>query len=273
LAALLCLFTVSAGWAQELATRMGNKEVVEMVGLGLSDDVIVEKIRTAPETKFDTGLDALKELKAAKVPDAVIKAMINPRAPVVVPVAPAPAPPPAVVAEDPNLPPKEVGVYWKDAEKFIFIEGQMVSQAQIGGRAAHYFTYGVKSKHWNAYLSGNESRNKVKDNKPVFYFYVPEGNSANDYTLLKLDKKGDRRQFEVGSIGGWTGQKSGVREGNTRGFEAERVASRTYKVTLNQDLPPGEYGFFMGTGQQMAMSNKEAGGSSQGRIYDFSIPK
>ena len=266
-AALLCLFTVS--WSQELATRMGNKEVVEMVGLGLSDDVIVEKIRTAPETKFDTGLEALKELKAAKVPDAVIKAMINPRAPVVVPAAAAPA----VVAEDPNLPPKEVGVYWKNAEKFVFIEGQMVSQAQIGGRAAHYFTYGVKSKHWNAYLSGNESRNKVKDNKPVFYFYVHEGSSGNDYTLLKLDKKGDRRQFEVGSIGGWTGQKSGVRESNTRGFESERVASRTYKITLTQELPPGEYGFFMGTGQQMAMSNKEAGGSSQGRIYDFSISK
>jgi hypothetical protein len=51
------------------------------------------------------------------------------------------------------------------------------------------------------------------------------------------------------------------------------VASRTYKVTLNQDLPPGEYGFFMGTGQQMALSDKEAGGSSQGRIYDFSISK
>jgi hypothetical protein len=271
-AVLLCLLIVSAAWAQELATRMGNKEVVEMVGLGLSDDVIVEKIRTAPETKFDTSLEALKELKAAKVPDSVIKAMINPRAPAVVAAVAAPAPA-AVVAKDPNLPPKEVGVYWKNVEKFIFIEGQMVSQAQIGGRAAHYFTYGVKSKHWNAYLSGKESRNKVKDNRPVFYFYVPEGNSANDYTLLKLDQKSDRRQFEVGSIGGWTGQKSGVREGNTKGFDAERVASRTYKVTLAQELPPGEYGFFMGTGQQMAMSDKEAGGSSQGRIYDFSISK
>lgn len=58
----------------------------------------------------------------------------------------------------------------------------------------------------------------------MFYFYVPEGNSGNDYTLIKLDQKGDRRQFEVGSIGGWTGQKSDVRESNTKGFEAERVA-------------------------------------------------
>jgi hypothetical protein len=273
-AALLCLFTVSVGWTQELATRLGNKEVIEMVGLGLSDDVIVEKIRTAPETKFDTSLDALKELKTAKVPDTVIKAMINPRAPVVVAAVAAPAPAaPVLVSEDPNLPPKDVGVYWKDADKFVFIEGQMVSQAKIGGRAAHAFTYGIKSKHWNAYLPGNESKNKVKDSRPMFYFYVPEGNSGNDYTLLKLDKKGDRRQFEVGSIGGWTGQKSGVRESNTRGFEAERVASRTYKVTLNQDLPAGEYGFFMGTGQQMALSDKEAGGSAQGRIYDFSISK
>ncbi len=278
LAASLLLVPTARG--QELTKRLDNQAIIDMVSLGLGDDVIIEKIRSANEPHFDTDVDGLKKLKEAKVSDPVIRAMINPRAvPAAAPAAvvaaatPPPAPAPAPPAEDPNLPPKEVGVFWKHGPNFTFIEGQMVSQAQIGGRAAHKLTFGVKSKHWNAYLMGPESKNKVKDTRPVFYFYVPEGGSASDYTLLKLDKKGDRRQFEVGSIGGWFGQKSGTKEGNSRGFDVERVAPRTYKASLLVDLDPGEYGFFMGTGQQMAMSDKEAGGSSTGRIYDFSIPK
>lgn len=264
---VVCLLAAAPA-AQELAKRLSNQDIIDMAGLGLSDDVIIAKIRAAQDAKFDTSTEALKALKEAKVSDAVIRVMIDPR----VPDAP-PAAAPVAPAEDPNLPPKEVGVYWKNGSDFVLIEGQMVSQAQIGGRAAHKFTFGIKSKHWNAYLAGPESKNKVKDLHPVFYFYVLEGASPSDYTLLKLDKKGDRRQFEVGSIGGWTGQKSGTREGNAEGFEYQRVAPRTYKVTLTVDLKPGEYGFFMGTGQQMAMSDKEAGGSAQGRIYDFSIPQ
>jgi hypothetical protein len=119
---LLCvLFPVLH--AQELTTRMGNKEIIEMVGLGLSEDVIIEKIRSAPETKFDTELEALKALKEAKVPDAVIKQMISPKA------APAPAVAAAPVVNaaakevvDPNLPPKEVGVYWKNGSEFVYIK-------------------------------------------------------------------------------------------------------------------------------------------------------
>jgi len=51
-----------------------------MVSLGLGDDIILEKIHTAPETDFVTDLDSLKALKAAHVSDPVIRAMINPKA-------------------------------------------------------------------------------------------------------------------------------------------------------------------------------------------------
>lgn len=267
---LLSMLACCALVAQELTPRMSNKDVIEMVGLGLSEDTILEKIRTAEEPKFDTSLEALKALKDAKVPDGVIRQMVNPKAGTIAGGAVVAAA--AKESVDPNLPPKEVGVYWKNGAEFVFIEGQMISQAQIGGRAASKFTMGIKSKHWNAYLNGPESRNRVKDANPVFYFYVLEGASASDFTLVKLDKKGDRRQFEVGSIGGWTGQKSGLREGNMKGFTAERIAARTYKVTLTEPLKAGEYGFFMGTGQQMALNDKDgAAGAAQGRMYDFSI--
>ncbi len=57
---------------------LSNKDVIEMVSLGLSDDVIIEKIRSVKTTTFDTSVEGLKSLRAAKVSDAVLKAMINP---------------------------------------------------------------------------------------------------------------------------------------------------------------------------------------------------
>ena len=90
-----------------MAKRLTNQDIIAMVAAGLSDDVIIAKIRSvsgADGLKFDTSVDSLKALKAAKVSDAVIKVMINPAPPVS--ILPAGAP----VSVDPNLPPPEVGV-------------------------------------------------------------------------------------------------------------------------------------------------------------------
>lgn len=58
--------------------KMTNADVIDLAGLGLSDDVIIDKIYAAPATDFDTSIPALRALKAAKVSDPVIRAMINP---------------------------------------------------------------------------------------------------------------------------------------------------------------------------------------------------
>jgi hypothetical protein len=64
--------------------------------------------------------------------------------------------------------------------------------------------------------------------------------------LIKLNKKGDRREFQIGSFGGVTGGKSGVKQDKEVAFTAEHVGVRTYRVTIRTDLKPGEYAFFMG---------------------------
>lgn len=112
---VLCLLLTVGAAAQELAKRLSNQDIIDMVSLGLGDDVIVAKIRAAQDAKFDTSTDGLKALKAAKVSDAVIKVMIDPRAMDVPAVAAAGAAAAAAgaPADDPNLPPKEVGVYWR----------------------------------------------------------------------------------------------------------------------------------------------------------------
>ena len=279
-AALLCFAFLLQGFAEDtvgVKRRLTNQDIIALVNSGISEDVILTKIRAASAagngaTSFDTSVEGLKQLKAASVPDSIIKAMIDPTptAPTVVAVS-------APTTMGPNLPPPEVGVYWKDGTNFVLIQGQAISQSKVGGRAANVFTYGIKGVHWDAFLNGKTSNNRVRELRPTFYLYVPDGASAADYVLLKLNRKGDRREFEIGSFGAWLGGKSGVDRDKEFPFKSEHVGIRIYKVSLNSDLKPGEYAFFMGTGQQSAtgseMAGKGAGGATTGRVYDFTIPE
>ena len=274
------LGAVCVAGAQEdtkLRKRFSNQDVIEMAKAGLSDDVIITKIRQAYDAgpdavSFDTSVDGLKALKGASVPDSVIKVMINP------------APPPATVVAgtspisvDPNLPPPEVGVYWRDERKFILIQGQAVTNTKTGGKAGSFFTDGLRNQHWDATIQGNTSKNVVRDRQPVFYLYVPDGDDSSDYVLVKLNKKGDHREFQIGSFGGIRGGKSGVQKDKEVAFSAEHVGIRVYKIKLDEGLKPGEYAFFMGTGQSNTMAGahggNRSGGSASGRVWDFSVPE
>ena len=246
-ATILVLFLVSTTWSQQLGKRITNKDVIDMTALGISDDVIIAKIRgvaAGGTLQFDTSVDGLKELKAAKVSDEVIKVMINP-APAAASVVVAATP----ITNDPNLPPPEVGVYWKNGNAFARVEGQAISQAKVGGKAGSMFTYGLRNEHWDAYLDGPQSKNVIQDRLPVFYIYVPDGASSSDFVLISLEKKGNRREFQIGSFGGITGGKSGVKREKEIAFTAEHAGIRTYKIKLAATMQPGEYAFFMGTGQ------------------------
>jgi hypothetical protein len=275
LATLLSLLLASTMWGQQLGKRITNKDVIDMTTLGLSDDVIITKIRSANAggtLQFDTSVDGLKELKAAKVSDEVIKVMINP-APAAAPLVVAATP----ITNDPNLPPPEVGVYWKNGNAFTRVEGQAISQAKVGGKAGSMFTYGLRNEHWDAYIDGPQSKNIINERQPVFYLYVPDGASSSDFVLIILEKKDNRREFQIGSFGGITGGKSGVKRDKEIVFTAEHAGVRTYKLKLEAPMKPGEYAFFMGTGQQAnmaggSMGSARSGGAAAGRVYDFRIP-
>jgi hypothetical protein len=71
--------------AQKLPSRLTNQDVIDLVSLGFSDDVIIDKIHASQNAEFETSVSALRTLKAAKVSDAVIRAMINARAAVTPP--------------------------------------------------------------------------------------------------------------------------------------------------------------------------------------------
>jgi len=278
--AMFFLFVAGLAGAQEsspLRKRVTNQDVIEMTKLGLSDDVIITKIRQAYEAgteavSFDTSVDGLKSLKVGNVSDPVIKVMINPAPPPATVVAGA-----SPVSVDPNLPPPEVGVYWRDQGKFVLVQGQAVTNTKTGGKAGSLFTNGLRNQHWDATIDGHTSKNVLRDRRPTFYLYVPDGDDSSDYVLIKLNKKGDHREFQIGSFGGIRGGKSGVQKDKEVPFHAEHVGIRVYKVTLDEALKPGEYAFFMGTGQSNTMAGahggNRSGGTASGRVWDFAIPE
>ena len=283
---ILCLTVVAVlilatpAWSQNnsgMTRRFTNQDIISLVQLGISDDVIIAKIRalsdTAPDSiSFDTSAQGLKALKAANVSDAVITVMINP-APARVPIVAGAAP----MTMDPSLPPPEIGVYWRNGVNFVLIQGQALTNAKVGGKAGSLFTNGLRNEHWDATVDGPTSKNVVRERKPSFYFYVPDGNDASDYVLIKLNKKENHREFQVGSFGGITGGKSGIQRDKEVPFKSEHMGIRMYRINLEADLKPGEYAFFMGTGQSASMAGarggNRSGGVAAGRIYDFNIPE
>src|SRR5664279_878183 len=77
-ALLLAGLNASLSLGQEPNKRLTNKDITDMTAMGLSDEVIIAKIRSvsgAEGLALDTSVDGLKALKAANVSDAVIKVM------------------------------------------------------------------------------------------------------------------------------------------------------------------------------------------------------
>jgi hypothetical protein len=61
---------------QARSAALTNKDVIDLLKMGMSSDVIVAKIKNSP-WNFDTYLTALQVLKTANVPEPVILAMVN----------------------------------------------------------------------------------------------------------------------------------------------------------------------------------------------------
>jgi hypothetical protein len=231
-----------------------NKDVLDLVALGLGDEVVIEKIRTAPGTAFDTDLESLKALKAAHVSDAVIRIMINPKA--------TPAPPaPGVAAAPPANPdlPDDVGVYIKVRGKLAEVAPEVVGY-KSGGVMKTIATEGLDKGHKNGTVQGPKSALQVAEDAE-FIIRVPEGTAITEYQLLRLDMKSNRREFRA-----WTGgvfHSSEGAEKNAEKFNSEKIAPRVFRITLPA-LKKGEYGF-------LPPGSTSGNIASSGKLYTFGI--
>jgi hypothetical protein len=255
---LFCTFLVVASClpvnAQDASKKkLGNQDILDMVSMGLGEDVILEKIRTAPDTDFSTDLESLKALKAAKVSDPVIRAMINPKAAAAAPAASAAAP-----AANPDVP-EDIGVYIKVRGKLVDVVPEVVGW-KTGGALKSFATNGLTKGHVNGTIQGPKSALQIGVDSE-FIIKCAEGTAVTEYQLLRLDMKNDRREFR--SVTGGIIHASGGAEKNAEKFDYEKVAPRVFRVKL-PPLKKGEYGI-------LPPGSTSGNVASSGKLYSFGI--
>ena len=258
LGTVLLLLGLSTCPAQEFSARaparaMTNQDVIDMVGLGLSEGVIVDKVRIAQATDFDTSVTGLRVLKAAKVGDEVIRAMVNAH-----PVGASSRNSATPIATNGAVP-EEIGVYCVHHGQLEQMDPEIVGW-KTGGVLKEIVTLGFDRGHVNGKVM--KPKGPVRLSNPLeFVVKTPEGTSATEYQLLQLYKKGNRREFRA-VTGGILHVSAGA-ERTALTFNPEKIAARTWRIKL-QGLPSGEYGFL-----PPGYTSSSIG--SSGKMYTFSI--
>lgn len=203
------LVLMSASVAQD--AEINNGRVVEMAKMGLDDDIIIAKIKNGV-CKFQLEDSDLLDLKKAGISAKVVAAMLEASAITTTRV-----------------------VIDKKA-----VEMHTLGQAKVGGRLGSAFTYGIKSVKSKAYLQGAHS-SVVVGLTPSIELELPKGETIDNYMVVQLDAKGDRRELEVGSTGGIVGAKSGIRAEAIKKTAAIPLGGTKYRLSLDSPLKKGEY--------------------------------
>ncbi|PYT50420.1 MAG: hypothetical protein DMG44_06765 [Acidobacteria bacterium] len=248
-----------------------NDDVVQMVKGGFDESTTVAAIESA-DTNFDNSVQALMALKAAGVSEKVISAMLaatKKKAEAAKPAVAAAAPAPAA---NPDVP-EDMGVYTKLKGSLVEMYAEVVSW-KSGGVGKSMLSMGMTKGHVNATVSGPKS--KLQFGLPAeLVIKCSEGVTPSEYMLLKLDEKGDRREFRA--VTGGVYHSSGGAQKDAIKFDFQKIAPRTYKIVL-AGLKKGEYGILPPGGGSVGATGGGAsgqtvqGGSMQsGKLYSFGV--
>lgn len=243
---IFCLLAGAAMLAQE---ALSNDSVLKMVKGGLGDDVIVPMIQNQPG-HYDLTPDTLITLKKEGVSDKVLAAMAAKNNANVTPPA----------AKDPyeDL---DIGVYHKVKDVWTLIATEPVNW-KTGGVLKSIASQGIVKGDVNGHLKGHESATRM--NTPLeFLIKTPDGIEATDFQLVHLHVKSDAREFRT--VTGGVFHASGGSAKDAVAFQQTQIAKRTYKITLPDNTPPGEYAFLA-----PGLTGSSASGST-GKAYTFHL--
>lgn len=271
---LVAVVILVSGLAFAQSKPLTNDDVVQMVKGGFDESTTVAAIEAA-DTNFDTSVQALMALKTAGVNEKIISAMLAATKKKAEATKTATAPPPAASAAPAPTPnpdvPDDVGVYTKVKGSLVEVYSEIVDW-KSGGVAKSMFI-GTKG-HINAIVKGPKS--KLQLGEPMeFIIKCQEGVTPSEYLLLKLDEKGDHREFRA-VTGGFYHSSSEV-EKNAVKFDFQKIASRTYKIALT-GMKKGEYGFLPpgsgsvgGVGGGASGKTVQGGSMQAGKLYTFGV--
>ncbi len=253
--------TASPGAAAAPAKGLTVDDVIKLSQAGLSDNVIIGKIKKNGQA-FDLSPDQLLQLKTARVNDKVIEVMMDPSKADAM-LTPAPAAATSGASADPAMP-NEVGVYSrKQGEKTWSEVAPEVVNWKTGGVMKSIASYGVVKGDVNGHIEGKSSQTPATTTTE-FLIVAAEGVSLTEYQLLHLHQHGDNREFRT--VTGGVFHASGGATRDVLKFDGKKTSPRHYLVTLPAEVKQGEYAF-MPPG---AIASTNAAGST-GKVYSFRV--
>ncbi len=231
--------TLSLAFSQNQLTAgqgssITNARIIEMSKLGLDDDIIIAKIKNG-SCEFHLDDTDLVDLKKAGVSPKVIAAMLD-----------------SSVLTSPRvtIDKKEVPIH-------------TMGQSKVGGRLGHEVTLGVKSVKEKAYLDGPHST-IVAGSSPVIEIDLPKGDTIDNYILVQMDEKSDRRELEVEARGGLVGGKNGIRAEAIHKTHVTLLGGSKFQLGTDT-LKKGEYIIYV-------VGSPDSIKGIYGKGYDFTVP-
>lgn len=239
--------------AAEDEKPLDNAEIVKLTKLDMGDAVIIAKIKSASAVHFATSTDDLVKLKTAGVSKAVMAAMLDRADAGATQTAAASAAASAASATSAG-------------------GGSVTLNASDGTVALKSIVGDVKTivapfVGWKRFIVFDEVAAKVrtKDRKPSVTIASGKDPSQS-YWFVKLDPDTDsedmNRSIDVESPGMWGGSMSSAPDDDFR-IKCEKSETKPglWRFTPTKELKPGEYGVYVGKGEQT------------GIVYDFGVDK
>jgi hypothetical protein len=267
---------------------MRNQDVIDLYNGKVPRDIIIKKIQYS-ECDFSTSTEDMIGLKFAKLPEPLVKVMMEPKRAIVqgttnpnLIAGTLPQHPENILTPSRGQLP-EPGIYYEDYSKKPIHYEQLeptttnnTKRGSVGEAAANSVTYGIVGTKQKVGLTNKSANFVIQDNRPVFYMFF-EGNtrknmddvaesifggvaSPNDFVLLRVKASNRGREFVIGRESVYTSE-TGFGEGAVP-FRFKKINNNLYKIYFEQDISAAEYAFFYNKGSEFSSSIK---------LFDFSL--
>jgi hypothetical protein len=286
-------------------------DVLSMVQAGLSDDVIIARLRKE-DKPMDLSSGDMIRLKQGNVSDAVVKVMMDPKADLSPQVtqdsAPAPAQYPvtaragaarpsgatpaagADASGDPNDPmvPHDSGIYLytknRDGQpEMIVLERASYQGAKSGGMFTTAITHGIVKAKTRAVINGPHAGIQVSETSPTFYFYFDDKQAGLGKTYFGVGSLSNPNQFVLLKLEVKKSDRETVigkysQWGSSSGADTgETIPFKAERIRAGlykvtvESMQPGEYCFYASSGGTTAAGPIAVSTTTGSDIFDFGV--
>ncbi len=294
---LFCLALTTFTTVKAQNETVTNQTILELLKDGFSTEDIIGLIENSSTRTITFGIQYMRELKEAGADSNLIQYLQK--------ISKADYGMEGVLWWNTDSKPKKIYRSQFEKEQSGFNLGTVAAAALVGTVAASALSGSKPSAGTGAALGagtvllastgkdiqklvimGQTSKNVVTTSRPIFRFYLPkhdkdsfskeadnwyysimnEVQSPNEFQLVKMKQKKNRRTFVDGasySIAGFEGTNAKSRV--VVDFEINEINNNTFEIVFNQDLEPGEYVFFWKNGLSSELFKQHVFG------FDFSV--